>query len=223
MASDDNLLNDDEIRQLLESAEGAGPPAETPESGQAAGASADAPAAAEAVEVASADAAEDAVGAGGTSPDDPGGGAAVTPGDEAAVTRARAAAGTEELLNQVEAGLNAALSGDGSSGNVVGGLDGAVPFELSSFDEVASGKSAERYSLGTLDDIELELQIELGRAELLIEEVLSLREGAVVPLDKLAGDPVDILVNGRLLARGEVLVLNDNFCVRVAEIVSPDF
>jgi flagellar motor switch protein FliN/FliY len=129
----------------------------------------------------------------------------------------------EELLNRVEAGLNAALAADSASGNVVGNLDGATPFELSSFDDVGSAASTERFSLGTLDDVELELQIELGRAELLIEEVLSLREGAVVPLDKLAGDPVDILVNGRLLARGEVLVLNDNFCVRVAEIVSPDF
>lgn len=77
-------------------------------------------------------------------------------------------------------------------------------------------------ALESLQDLELDLRIELGRAELLIEEVLQLREGSVVPLDKLAGDPVDIIVNGRLVARGEVLVLNDNFCVRVAEIVSPD-
>jgi len=66
------------------------------------------------------------------------------------------------------------------------------------------------------------MQIELGRTELLIEEVLKLKEGSVVPLDKLAGDPVDIIVNGRLIARGEVLVLNDNFCVRVAEILTPE-
>ena len=52
-----------------------------------------------------------------------------------------------------------------------------------------------------------------------LEEVLRLNKGAVVALDKLAGDPVDIYVNGRLIARGEVLVLNDNFCVRVAELV----
>ena len=49
-----------------------------------------------------------------------------------------------------------------------------------------------------------------------------MRKGSVVALDKLAGDPVDIFVNGRLIARGEVLVLNDNFCVRVAELVSGD-
>ena len=67
------------------------------------------------------------------------------------------------------------------------------------------------------------VRIELGRTELLIDEVVKLKEGSVVPLDKLAGDPVYILVNGRLIARGEVLVLNDNFCVRIAEILTPDF
>jgi flagellar motor switch protein FliN len=53
-------------------------------------------------------------------------------------------------------------------------------------------------------------------------EVLKLSKGSVVTLDKLAGDPVDIFVNGRLIARGEVLILNENFCVRVAELVAPE-
>ncbi len=53
-----------------------------------------------------------------------------------------------------------------------------------------------------------------------LDEVLRLKRGSVVSLDKLAGDPVDVYVNGRLVARGEVLVLNDNFCVRVAELIS---
>jgi flagellar motor switch protein FliN/FliY len=52
-----------------------------------------------------------------------------------------------------------------------------------------------------------------------LADVLKLRKGSVVTLDKLAGDPVDIYVNGRMIARGEVLVLNDNFCVRVAELI----
>jgi flagellar motor switch protein FliN/FliY len=55
---------------------------------------------------------------------------------------------------------------------------------------------------------------------MLIEDVLKLAEGSVVELDKLAGDPVDVFVNEQLVARGEVLVLNDNFCVRINEIVS---
>ena len=63
------------------------------------------------------------------------------------------------------------------------------------------------------------MKIELGRTQMYLEDVLKLRKGSVVPLDKLAGDPVDIYVNQRLVARGEVLVLNDNFCVRVAELI----
>ncbi len=130
---------------------------------------------------------------------------------------------TEQMLDRVESGIEAMLREDrhGRS-NVSHDAAGAKPFELAEFSDGGSG-AGRAYQLGTLDDVELDLHIELGRAELLIDEVLSLKEGAVVPLDKMAGDPVDIVVNGRLLARGEVLVLNDNFCVRVAEIVTPDF
>jgi len=71
-----------------------------------------------------------------------------------------------------------------------------------------------------LGDVDLDVAIELGRTEMLVEDVLKLGPGAVVELDKLAGDPVDVYVNGRLVARGEVLVLNDNFCIRISEIVA---
>ncbi len=80
--------------------------------------------------------------------------------------------------------------------------------------------TTEKASLELLRDVELNLTIELGRTHMQLEDVLQLRKGSVVPLEKLAGDPVDVYVNGRLVARGEVLVLNDNFCVRVAELVS---
>ena len=75
-------------------------------------------------------------------------------------------------------------------------------------------------SIDLLKDVELNVKIELGRSRMLVEDVLRLAEGAVVELDKLAGDPVDVFVNERLVARGEVLVLNDQFCVRVNEIIS---
>jgi flagellar motor switch protein FliN/FliY len=128
----------------------------------------------------------------------------------------------EALLDQVEADLAAAIAPELKSSRSLGPeFRGAKPFELQSFEN--SALNADAAALDTLQEVELDLRIELGRAELLIEEVLKLREGSVVPLDKLAGDPVDILVNGRLIARGEVLVLNDNFCVRVAEILSPTF
>jgi flagellar motor switch protein FliN/FliY len=83
-----------------------------------------------------------------------------------------------------------------------------------------SPPSADSATLDLISEVELDLKIELGRTHMYLEDVLRLRRGAVVPLDKLAGDPVDIFVNDRLIARGEVLVLNDNFCVRVAELVA---
>lgn len=73
--------------------------------------------------------------------------------------------------------------------------------------------------IGLILDVDLNVRVELGRARMYIEDVLRLREGSIVPLEKLAGDPVDIFVNGRLMGRGEVLVLNDNFCVRISEIL----
>ncbi|MCC6681710.1 MAG: flagellar motor switch protein FliN [Phycisphaeraceae bacterium] len=73
--------------------------------------------------------------------------------------------------------------------------------------------------IGLLGDVDLHVSIELGRTEMLVEDVLKLAGGSVVELDKLAGDPVDVFANGRLVARGEVLVLNDNFCIRISEIV----
>ena len=74
-------------------------------------------------------------------------------------------------------------------------------------------------SIELLKDVDLNVKIELGRTEMTVKEILKLGEGAVVELDKLAGDPVDVLVNEQLIARGEVLVLNENFCDRINEIV----
>jgi flagellar motor switch protein FliN/FliY len=81
-------------------------------------------------------------------------------------------------------------------------------------------RDAQVSSIDLLRDVDLNVKIELGRSRMLVEDVLKLSEGSVVELDKLAGDPVDVLVNDRLVARGEVLVLNDNFCVRINEIVA---
>ena len=82
------------------------------------------------------------------------------------------------------------------------------------------GHNAPPPGIELLGDVDLDVTIELGRTEMLVEDVLRLTSGSVVELDKLAGDPVDVYVNGRLVARGEVLVLNDNFCIRISEIVA---
>jgi flagellar motor switch protein FliN/FliY len=89
-------------------------------------------------------------------------------------------------------------------------------------DLTGSPPSGDKATLELLKDVDLNLRIELGRTQMYLEDVLKLKRGSVVTLDKLAGDPVDVIVNGRMVARGEVLVLNDNFCVRVTELLAGD-
>lgn len=78
------------------------------------------------------------------------------------------------------------------------------------------------HAVDMLGDVELDVRIELGRCRMYVGDVLRLSCGSVVELDKLAGDPVDVYVNERLVARGEVLVVNDNFCVRVNDVLSAE-
>ncbi len=99
---------------------------------------------------------------------------------------------------------------------------GAAPAELPSFDQPAATTTIDSKRVTMLNDVNLRVRVQLGKTKMLVEEILQLGEGSVVELDKLAGDPVDVLVNDRLVARGEVLVLNDNFCVRVSEVISND-
>jgi flagellar motor switch protein FliN len=135
--------------------------------------------------------------------------------DEAAATPADIDRGAiDSLLNEAQSALS---SLDEAATSLPPGV---TPFELK--DLFGSTPANEQASLELLRDVQLDLKIELGRTQMHLENVLRLKQGAVVTLDKLAGDPVDIYANGRLIARGEVLVLNDNFCVRVAELVSDD-
>ncbi len=98
------------------------------------------------------------------------------------------------------------------------GEPNTTPVELPDFSSGEAANSSRDISI--LKDVDLKVHVELGRTLMYIEDVLRLSEGSVVELDNLAGDPVEVYVNGRLVARGEVLVLSDNFCVRVSEIVS---
>jgi flagellar motor switch protein FliN/FliY len=69
-------------------------------------------------------------------------------------------------------------------------------------------------------DIPLQVTVELGRTRRSVKEILELSAGSIIELDKLAGEPVDILVNNRLIAKGEVVVIDENFGVRVTDIIS---
>jgi flagellar motor switch protein FliN len=75
--------------------------------------------------------------------------------------------------------------------------------------------------LELLLDVPLDVSVELGRARVSIHDLLALGPGSVIELDKIAGEPLDILVNDRLVARGEAVVVNDKFGVRITDIVSP--
>src|ERR1700722_16077605 len=124
---------------------------------------------------------------------------------------ASAQASIDELLKQANFEDPSAMAGAEQALQAQG-------FKLPNFQQVM--QDAQVSSIDLLRDVELNVKIELGRSRMLVEDVLKLSEGSVVELDKLAGDPVDVFVNERLVARGEVLVLNDNFCVRVNEIVA---
>jgi len=135
-----------------------------------------------------------------------------------------AATAAQDALNAAAAAVSS-LAGDAAGAASVTNPgtpprpseEAARPVELPAFGGHVG--AAQIRALDLLSDVNLNVKIELGRTRMLVEDVLRLNEGAVVELDKLAGDPVDVYVNERHIARGEVLVLNDNFCVRINEIV----
>ena len=96
------------------------------------------------------------------------------------------------------------------------GIKGVAFPSLSSANQ--SGGNA---NLNLLMDVQMSVTVELGRTKMYIKDILGLGEGSIIELDKLAGEPVDLLVNGKLIAKGEVVVIDENFGVRVTDIVSP--
>ncbi len=93
------------------------------------------------------------------------------------------------------------------------------PASFSEFEHVSSPQGDSR-NLDMLLDIPLQVTVELGRTKRTVQEILALSSGAIIELDKLAGEPVDILINSKLIAKGEVVVIDENFGVRVTDIIS---
>ncbi|KUJ75457.1 hypothetical protein AVO42_09045 [Thiomicrospira sp. XS5] len=87
--------------------------------------------------------------------------------------------------------------------------------------EKGRGDSGEKVDLDVLLDIPVTLQLEIGRAKVSIRNLLSYTQGSVIEMDRLAGEPLDLLVNGTLIAHGEVVVINDKFGVRLTDVISP--
>jgi len=94
---------------------------------------------------------------------------------------------------------------------------------MQQFDQEFSGSTHPAGgNIGLLLDVPLKLTVELGRTTKLVKEILALAPGSVVELDKLAGEAVDILVNEKPIAKGEVVVIDENFGVRITEILNPE-
>ncbi len=85
----------------------------------------------------------------------------------------------------------------------------------------ASSSAQDPEDLSLIMDIPVKMSVELGRTKMTIKELLRLSQGSVVALDGLAGEPLDILINGYLIAQGEVVVVSDKFGIRITEIITP--
>lgn len=101
---------------------------------------------------------------------------------------------------------------------------GAPPASGGAEGVAAPKKSVDRAPVQTLDfilDIPLRVTVELGRTKMLIRDILQLAQGSVIELSKFAGEPLEVLVNDKLVARGEVVVVNEKFGIRLTDIISP--
>ena len=98
-----------------------------------------------------------------------------------------------------------------------------VETETKGFDGgAASSSKVTAENLRVLENVEVQMTVEVGNTEIKIRDLLRLNEGAVIELDRLAGDPLDILVNGTMVAKGEIVMVGERFGVRFTEIVDPE-
>ncbi|WP_370978902.1 flagellar motor switch protein FliN [Agaribacterium sp. ZY112] len=100
--------------------------------------------------------------------------------------------------------------------------DPAQPVELDDFDTAAAPAPMEgQPDLEVILDIPVSISMEVGRTNITIRNLLQLNQGSVIELDRLAGEPLDVLVNGTLIAHGEVVVVNEKFGIRMTDVISP--
>jgi flagellar motor switch protein FliN len=123
---------------------------------------------------------------------------------------------------------NATMSEDEfkSSGNevaseVTGAAESVAPATFANFAPTSAAGAPAGNDINMILDIPVQLTVELGRTRIPIKHILQLAQGSVVELDALAGEPMDVLVNGYLIAQGEVVVVNDKFGIRLTDIVTP--
>lgn len=99
--------------------------------------------------------------------------------------------------------------------------DEAVPMPLDELTDETEEKGNEDKNLEAILDIPVTLSVEIGSTKINIRNLLQLNQGSVIELDRLAGEPLDVLVNGTLIAHGEVVVVNEKFGIRLTDVISP--
>jgi flagellar motor switch protein FliN/FliY len=124
-----------------------------------------------------------------------------------------------EDANQEDEPVKDEGAGEGAGETAVEEKEETIDEEGSA--ETAGEESGEPASLDLILDIPLAVTVELGRSKMLINDLLQLGQGSVIELTKLVGDPLEVLVNDKLVARGEVVVVNEKFGVRLTDIVTP--
>lgn len=136
---------------------------------------------------------------------------------------------TEDTLKQVDKLMSDnsssnedAMMAANPSNNIQSDPVTVQPVAFSSFDDQPSVNGEENKNLGLVLDVSLNLTVQLGSTELSIKDILELTRGSVIELDRIAGEAVDLMANGKLIAKGEVVVIEDNFGLRIVNIVSPE-
>ncbi|MGZ5050367.1 MAG: flagellar motor switch protein FliN [Methylobacter sp.] len=109
---------------------------------------------------------------------------------------------------------------NGSDGNL-GDEFQAASFEEFNEDNRSHANSNEEVNLDVILDVPVTISMEIGRTQINIRNLLQLNQGSVVELERFAGEPLDVLVNGTLIAHGEVVVINDKFGIRLTDVISP--
>lgn len=99
--------------------------------------------------------------------------------------------------------------------------DEAPAAEFDSLEDTSGGPAGDEANMDVILDIPVTISMEIGRTHISIRNLLQLNQGSVVELDRLAGEPMDVLVNGTLVAHGEVVVVNEKFGIRLTDVISP--
>ena len=128
--------------------------------------------------------------------------------------------GEDDAMDDWAAAMAEQADVEAMSGDAVSGMSDVEVAELDEFTDSGGIGPDEQKKLDTILDIPVTISMEVGRSLISIRNLLQLNQGSVVELDRVAGEPLDVLVNGTLIAHGEVVVVNDKFGIRLTDVIS---